>query len=260
MTTSTRPTADRTAPRVSNGRVGSAGTGSLIVAAEQDDDRHDHGLEHERRPPADRGGDEAPDQRPGGGADAAHAGDHAERLGARRDVGEQHRGEDVDRRDQQGRADAFEDRVADEEHADARRDRAQQGADPVDGQTEGEAPLASPLVGQLAAGDHQRRHHQQEDGDDGLHALDGRVQVRADVGDHHVHVRAREAADELRAARAAPASVRSEPDGAVSAVPDLTPLRAHVVPVRGSYSNSLVIYHRGARRVGCSDNRTVNLR
>jgi hypothetical protein len=31
-----------------------------------------------------------------------------------------------------------------------------------------------------------------------LHALDGRVEVIADVGDHHVHVRARETADELR--------------------------------------------------------------
>ena len=70
-------------------------------------------------------------------------------------------------------------------------------ADPVHGQTEREAPLAAPLVGQLAAGDHQRRHDQQEHGDDGLHPLDGRVQVLADVGDHHVHVRAGEAADEL---------------------------------------------------------------
>ena len=30
MTTSTRPTAERTAPAVSNGRVGSAGSGSVI--------------------------------------------------------------------------------------------------------------------------------------------------------------------------------------------------------------------------------------
>ncbi len=52
-------------------------------------------------------------------------------------------------------------------------------------------------IGELAAGDHQRRHHQQEDRDRGLHALDGGVQVMADVVDHHVHVRARETADEL---------------------------------------------------------------
>src|SRR5262249_2052607 len=46
--------------------------------------------------------------------------------------------------------------------------------------------------------DHERGHHQQEEGDRDLHALNGRVQIRADVRDHHVHVRARETADELR--------------------------------------------------------------
>ena len=93
----------------------------------------------------------------------------------------------------------------------ARGDRAQQRADAVHGQTDREAPLAAVRVGQLAAGDHQRRHHQQEDRDRDLDALHGGVQVLADVVDHHVHVRAGEAADELRQrqrqqdARAAPA-------------------------------------------------------
>ena len=71
-------------------------------------------------------------------------------------------------------------------------------ADPVQRQAEHEAALPAPAVGQLAARDHQDRHDQEEQRDRGLHALDGRVQVVADVGDHHVHVRAREAADELR--------------------------------------------------------------
>ena len=77
-------------------------------------------------------------------------------------------------------------------------DRAQQRADPVQREPDREAALAAPAVGQLAAGDHQDRHDQQEQRDRGLDALDGRVQVVADVADHHVHVRAGEAADELR--------------------------------------------------------------
>ena len=109
----------------------------------------------------------------------------------------QQRGEDVDRRDQQRGANALEHRVAEDQHPEVRRDRADQGADAVQHQAPGEAPLAAPAVGQLAARDHEDGHDQQEQRDRGLDALDGRVQVIADVRDHHVHVRAREAADEL---------------------------------------------------------------
>jgi hypothetical protein len=45
---------------------------------EDDDDRNNHCLEHERRPPADRGGDDPTDQRAGRRSDAAHPADHAE--------------------------------------------------------------------------------------------------------------------------------------------------------------------------------------
>src|SRR6185369_17598629 len=79
----------------------------------------------------------------------------------------------------------------------ARRRRAHQRADPVEREPADEAALAPPSVRQLAAGDHQDRHDQQEQRDRRLDALDGGVQVLADVVDHHVHVRAREAADEL---------------------------------------------------------------
>ena len=82
------PTADRTAPNASNGRVGSGGERVDDPAAEQDDQRDDRGLEDERGPPADRGGDEAADQRSGGGADAAQPADDAERPGARGEVAE----------------------------------------------------------------------------------------------------------------------------------------------------------------------------
>ena len=171
--------------------------GIMDPAAQHDDQRDDQGLEDERCPPADRRGDQAPEQRPGGGADAAHRADRAERAGPRGDPGEQQRREDVDRRDQQRRADALQDRVADDQDTQAGSGRAQQGADAVDDQAGGEAPLPAVAVGQLAAGDHQRRHHQQEDRDRDLHALHRGVQVLADVVDHHVHVRAGEAADEL---------------------------------------------------------------
>ena len=108
------------------------------------------------------------------------------------------RREDVDGRDQQGGADTFEDRVAEDQDAESRRSRADQRADPVDGEADREATLAAPPVGQLPAGNHQGGHHEQEDGDRDLDPLHGGVQVLADVGEHHVHVRAREAADELR--------------------------------------------------------------
>ena len=73
-----------------------------------------------------------PIKRPGGRADATHAADHAEGPGTRREVGEQHRREDVDGRDQQRGADAFEDRVAEDQHAEAGRHGAHQRADAVD--------------------------------------------------------------------------------------------------------------------------------
>ena len=123
--------------------------------------------------------------------------DRAERPGPRGDLGEQHGGQDVDGRDQQRRADALEDRVADDEHRQAGSDRADQRADAVHREADVETPLAAVAIGQLAARDHERRHDQQEDRDRELHALHGRVQVLADVVDHDVHVRAGEAADEL---------------------------------------------------------------
>ena len=48
--------------------------------------------------------------------------------------------------------------------------RRQQRADPVQHEASGEASFAAPAVGQLAAGDHQDRHDQQEQGDRRLHS------------------------------------------------------------------------------------------
>jgi hypothetical protein len=168
------------------------------AAAQPEDDRDDQGLEKERCPPADGGGDEAPDQRARCGADATHPGDDPEGPGPRGDVGEQQRGEDVDRRDQQRGANPFEYRVADDQYPETGGDRAYQRADTVDKEADREASFAAPAVRELAPGDHQRSHHQQESRDRDLDTLHRGVKVFADVGDHDVHVRAREAADELR--------------------------------------------------------------
>ena len=66
---------------------------------------------------------------PGGGADAAQRADHAERAGPGGELGEQQRGQDVDGRDQQGGADALQDRVAEDEYAQTGGRRAHQGTD-----------------------------------------------------------------------------------------------------------------------------------
>jgi hypothetical protein len=191
-----RPAADRIAPSVSKGRVGSGATGSTM-SRQPEDHGDDDRLEDECGPPADGGGDEPADQRPRGGADAAHPGDDPEGPGSRREIGEEQRGEDVHGWDQQRGPDTFEDRVAEDEDAETGRDCAHQRADPIEDEADGEAALAAPSVGELATGDHEGGHHQQEQGDRDLYALHGRVEVCADVGDHDVHVRAGEAADEL---------------------------------------------------------------
>ena len=159
------------------GRVGRERVGD--PAAQQDDQRDDRRLEDERGAPADRGGDETADQRSGRGADASQPADDAERPGARGDVAEAQGCEDVDGRDQQGGADALQHRVAEDQHPEARGGRAEQRADPVQHEPDGEAALAAPTIGQLAARDHEDRHDQQEQGDRRLHTLHGRIQILA---------------------------------------------------------------------------------
>jgi len=183
------PPADRTAPTVSNRLPGSAGSGSFR--------RHDRRLQQERGAPADRGGDQPADQRSGGGADAAHPADHAEGTRPRLGVVEVQRGEYVDRRDHQRRADALKGRVAEDQHPEPRREGGDHGPGSVNGQTQVQAPFAPPFVGQLAARDHQRGHGEQEQRDRRLHAVHRGPQVLGDAVDRHVHVRAREARHEL---------------------------------------------------------------
>ena len=171
--------------------------GVFEVAAQHDDQCDHQGLEDEGGPPADPRGDQPADQRTGRGADPAQPDDDPnararEDMSVKRSVVRMYTGGMSS-----GGADPLEDRVAEDQDPQARGDGAQQGADPVDDEAGEEAALAAPAVGQLAAGDHQRRHDEQEDRDGDLHALNRGVEVLADVVDHHVHVRAGEAADEL---------------------------------------------------------------
>src|SRR4029453_6700750 len=93
-----------------DGPAGVEGTGgigrerSMDPPGQPDDHRDDQGLEDEGGPPADRGGQPATDQRPRGPADAAGRADLPEGAGPGGQVGDQQGGEDVDGRDQQGRA------------------------------------------------------------------------------------------------------------------------------------------------------------
>jgi len=98
--------------------------GILHAASEQDDQHDDSRLEDERRPPADRRSDEAADQRTCRRADAPQPADHAEGAGARGEIAEPQGREDVDGRDQQGRADPLEHGVAKDQHAEPGRDSA----------------------------------------------------------------------------------------------------------------------------------------
>src|ERR1043165_5031300 len=99
-----------------------------------------------------------------------------------------------DRRYQQCRPDALEDRVAEYQDAEAGGDGAEQCADPIEREPKHEAPLTTPTVRELAAGDHEDRHDQEEQRDRGLDTLYARVEVIADVVDHHVNVQPREVA------------------------------------------------------------------
>ena len=123
--------------------------------------------------------------------------DHPKRPSSRRQVGEQQRCEDVYRWNQHRRANALQDGVANDQHSKPRRDGAEHRTNGINSESEHEKPLPAVAVSQFAARDHERRHHQKKDRDCDLNALDGGVQVLDHVRDHHIHVRAGKAADEL---------------------------------------------------------------
>src|SRR4029079_7385168 len=89
--------------------------------------------EGEARSPADRGGDQAADQRARRGADPTQRADDSEGSSARGDLGEEQRSQDVDRRDQQRGTDTFEDGVAEDQDPQPGRGGAHQSPDAVYG-------------------------------------------------------------------------------------------------------------------------------
>ena len=129
-TTKNMPTADRIAPTTSNGRVGSGGTGSTIRRLSKDDHRDTTAWKMNAarqliavvmRPPIS-GPAAAP--MPPNPLITPNA------RARRRQIAEGHRREDVDGRDQQRRADPFEHRVAEDQHAETGDSRAQRAPIP----------------------------------------------------------------------------------------------------------------------------------
>ena len=78
--------------------------------------------------------------------------------------------------------------------AEGRRQRARA----VDGEADGEGPVATPDVAELGAHEHEGGHDQGVGRDGQLDALDGRVEVRRDLRDRDVHDAAVEHHHELR--------------------------------------------------------------
>ncbi len=152
---------------------------------EQDSDRDDH-LADEDQPPGEVGGHPSTEDR----ADRdAGAGDPAEDAVGDRSVrslvvaGDQR----DHRRQDQRRADPLQDRPAERQRGHAPGGGGQPRPDAVDAEADREGPSPPPDVAELAAGQHQPRHHQRVEGD---HRLDRRhrgVEVVDQLGDRDVH-------------------------------------------------------------------------
>ena len=196
-TSRTTPSADSAAPATVEAVARPAGSRIHEPAAEEQNDDHDQRLDAEGHTPARQARDQTPDQWPGCRADARGRADRAEDARSSDRAGDEHRGEDVDGRDEQRRPDALADRIAEHEHARSARRGGDQGAGPVDKQADRETPLSPDDIRELAARDHQGRHREREQRDRGLDHLDARPEVGGDLRDRDVRARPREAAQEL---------------------------------------------------------------
>ena len=128
----------------------------------------------------------AADHRPEGRRDRAGGGDEPVRARA---VGlpEVRRDERHDRRHDQHRAEAFEERPADDQHRQVRGQRRRQRSAGVDDAPDRERALPADDLADLAAGDHQGGHHQRVQRDRRLDPGDRRPDVAGDRGDRRVH-------------------------------------------------------------------------
>ena len=178
------------------GGFGSAGADFMRFRSEQDDG-NDEDLADEHQAPRARGRHPAADHRTGRDRGRCDATDDP--------VGQRPllalvvlRDERRDRRDHEHRAEALDQRPAEEQDGEVRADGRDERARGVDHQADREGTIASPDVAELRADEHERGHDQGVRGDGQLDALDRRVQVGHDLRDRHVHDAAVEHHHELR--------------------------------------------------------------
>jgi len=158
------------------------------AAAEHNNQGDNQDLQDERSAPADRRRNDPPDQWPCCGSDPACCADDAKRFSAGGQVGKEDRDQNIDGRDQQRRAHAFQQGIAKSQEAQTLGERGDQRSQAVNGEAEHETEFAAPDIRQLAAGDHQGRHGEGKEGDGPLNTAHIRSQVLGYDADGDVHV------------------------------------------------------------------------
>ena len=169
-------------------------------ADEEQQDQHHERLAGEHDAPAEVFGREAAEQRPECGARRRYPAEDPVGDGAIASLVVAG-GERRDGRNHECRAEALDQRPADQQHREVLRERRDQRADAVDDHADREGAPAAPDVTQLAAGEHEGGHRQRVTGDRRLEVVDRRVEVRRDLGQRHVHDGRVEDHHELRRAQ-----------------------------------------------------------
>ena len=161
------------------------------------DDGDDDDLQREPDPPRQVGRDEPAEQRTDRGGDGGRGTDQRVGLllGGAREVAVDQR---LHGRQQQRGPEPADDRPEDDDRGQALGQRHGQRPDGVGEQPQDVGPLAADQVADLAVDQDERRRDQCLERDGGLHAAGGRVQVRDDRGDRHVHQRRVDHQDEHR--------------------------------------------------------------
>ena len=155
-----------------------------------------HGLAGENVAPREHRAHPAADKRACGGRRSCNSAQHAVRENALLALVRGCR-EGRDSRDHECRAEALDDRPANEQHREIWRDGRDERADAVDHEADGKGAFRSPSVPKLSAEQHEGRHHERVNRDGGLKANHGGVEILHHLGDGHVHHRGVEHHDEL---------------------------------------------------------------
>ena len=186
-TISPRPSADRNgAEQIELDAL--LGRRVVHATSQHEDHRDDQHLPGEHPPPRGVGREEAADQRAQRGGDRTRGGD--EPVGARAlGLAEVRRDQRHDRGHDQHRAQALQARPADHQHRQVRRQRGRQRPAGVDDAADRERALAAEDLADLAAGDHQRRHHERVHRDRRLDPGHRRVEILGDRRDRRIHHR-----------------------------------------------------------------------